>query len=269
MSDDPVRHLERPGGTIAYRRVGAGPALLLLHATLSSSRQLRTLAARLGQHFSVISVDRRGSGDSTDAAPRPPRPIDVATHLDDLAAIAASENLRSAVVVGHSYGGCVALELASRRPELVSAVVAYEPPYGAVAALGVREHMADIGRRTLAAAEHQDLAAAALVFMAGVSGEAAVTALSTAARERIGRAGTGAVADATLLGMDPNGLASIDRPVLVATGEASAALYAEIAAELCRRIPGASRQRIVGADHMAPIVAPDTIAGVVVDLVGR
>lgn len=263
MTDDAVRYLERPGGRIGYRRVGSGPPLLLLHATLSSSRQLRPLATRLAQRFSVISVDRRGSGDSADAAPQPPGPIDVSVHLADLAAIAEVEALAPGVVVGHSYGGCVALELAARHPTLVRAVVAYEPPYGPAAPDDAREHMAAIGRRTLRAAEAGDLAAAALVFMEGVSGADAVAALSPAVRERIGRAGTGVVADATLLGMDPTGPDAISSPVLIATGDASMPLYEDIARELVGRIPDARHRRIEGASHMAPITIPDVIAAVV------
>lgn len=191
-----------------------------------------------------------------------PRPIsiDVAVHVADLANILEAGHVLPAAIVGHSYGGCVALELAARRPELVSAVFAYEPPYGPVAPAEAQAGMAEVARQTLEARDRDDLEGAALAFMAGVSGADAVAALRPAARARIGRAGQGAVADATLLGMDPDGLERISSPVRIATGGASAPLYAAIAEALAARIPGADHERLEGMDHMAPVLRPEVVA---------
>jgi pimeloyl-ACP methyl ester carboxylesterase len=247
--------------TIHHQRTGDGPPLLLLHATLSSSRQLRPLASLLARRFSVVIADRRGSGQRL--VDGPAMPIAVASHIDDLVALARHCGLGPAVVVGHSYGGCVALELASRRPEFVAAVFAYEPPYGPLAPAGAQEHMAQVASRTLAAAADGDLAAAALAFMEGVSGAAAVAALSPAARARIGRAGQGAVADATLSGMRPDGLGAISCPTRIVCGDASDPLYPAIAEALVARIPAASQGRLEGLDHMAPVLQPEAIAAAI------
>ncbi len=244
--------------TIHYQRAGQGSALLLLHATLSSSRQLRVLAGTLAERFTVVSVDRRGSGRS--ATDGPAVPIDVATHLRDLLTILHAEGLGPAIVVGHSYGGCVALELAARHRGVVAAVFAYEPPYGPLAPRRAQDHMAQVARETLAAEARGDRAGAALAFMVGVSGADAVAALSPAARANIGRAGQGAVADATLLGMNADGLAAIVAPVRIVSGDASDPLYADIAEALVGRIRGADHHRLEGHDHLAPILQPDVIA---------
>jgi len=250
--------------TLLYReRRGDGPPLLLLHATLFNARHVRALATKLAKRFMVVSVDRRGSGQS--ATEGPAAPIDVAAHVEDLAQIVAAESFGPVAVVGHSYGGCLALELAARHPELVRSVFAYEPPYAQVASAEVREGMAKVGRQTIAARDRDGLGAAALTFMAGVSGTAAVAALSPGARARIERAGQGAVADATLLGMDPDGLKHISCPVRITTGDASAPTYAEIAEALAARIPGASHERLPGLDHMAPVLRPDAIAAVILE----
>ena len=242
-----------------YReRRGAGPPLLLLHATLSSSRQLRGLATQLAHGYTVVAVDRRGSAASMVEGPA--EPIDVAVHVADLAAVMAEEGLDRPVVVGHSYGGCVALELAAREPGLVRAVFAYEPPYGPAAPPAVAAAMAAIGQRTLDARDRRGLGAAALTFMAAVSGPAAVAALSDAARARVEGAGQGAVADATLRGMDLDGLSRITCPVRIATGGASQGLYESIAAGLVERIATADHVRLVGLDHMAPVLRPAAVA---------
>ena len=242
-------------------RQGHGPPVLLLHSTLSSSRQLRPLATRLASGFTVLSVDRRGSGDSL--VDGPAEPVGVTTHIEDLAAVLSDERLGPVAAVGHSFGGCVAIELASHRPDLVSAVFAYEPPYAPVASPAVRQGMAEVGRLTLAAHDEGGLAAAALAFMEGVSGPAAVQALSPSARARVERAGQGAVADATLSGMDPAALDRIGCPVRIATGGASSPVYVEIADALASRIPGADHQRLPGLEHMAPVLRPDVVAGAI------
>jgi pimeloyl-ACP methyl ester carboxylesterase len=246
---------------VHYTRIGEGLPLLLLHATLSSSRQMRSLAARLAERHTVVSVDRRGSGRST--TDERAEPIDAAVHVADLVEIAERERLERPAVVGHSYGGCIALELAAQHPALVRAVFAYEPPYATVASADVQAGIAAVGRRTLAARDRGDLAEAALTFMEGVAGADAVAALSPAARARVGRAGQGAVADATLSGMDAAGLARITCPVRIATGGASHSLYVDVAEGLVARIEGADHVRLDGLDHMAPLLRPDAMAAAI------
>lgn len=250
--------------SLHYERHGSGPAILLLHATLSSSRQLRSLATRLAERHTVVSVDRRGSGQSgTDGTAEP---IPASVHVDDLAEIIDIEGLQPVAAVGHSYGGCIALELAAHRPELVSAVFAYEPPYALVASKRTRAAMAEVGRRTLAARDSGGLGAAALAFMESVSGAEAVAALSPSARVRVERAGQAAVADATLAGMDPDALDHIGCPVRIATGGAPP--YPEIAEALVARIPDARHARLAGLDHMAPVLRPDAVAAAIEDFIG-
>ncbi len=246
---------------VYYERIGEGPPLFLLHATLSASRQLRALAARLAERYTVVSVDRRGSGRS--ATDGPVEPIAASVHVADLVGVAEREGLERPAVVGHSYGGCIALELAAGHPQLVRAVFAYEPPYATVASAEVQAGIAEVGRRTLAARDRGDLAGAALTFMEGVAGAQAVAALSPAARARVGRAGQGAVADATLSGMDPDRLAHVTCPVWVAIGGASGPWYGEIADGLVERIDGAEQVRLDGLDHMAPVLRPDAVAAAV------
>jgi pimeloyl-ACP methyl ester carboxylesterase len=218
------------------------------------------LADRLASVHTVISVDRRGSGESQLPEGRRLVPIEVDVHVADLLAIIEHEGLDTPVVAGHSYGGCLALELAARHPQAVSGLWAYEPPYFPVASPASQAAMADIGRRTLEAYDEDGPEAAAEAFVAGVSGEDAVAALTPLARRRIGGAGPGAVADATLSGMDPAHLEDIDCPVTIATGTDSHPVYVEIAVGLSERIRSAHIERLKGMGHMAPIVRPDVIA---------
>jgi len=250
----------RPRASVVYQVSETGPPLVLLHATLSSSRQLRPLADQLAVRFSVLGIDRRGSGAGAGLGREPAAAVDVAVHVDDLVAILDTMQLGPCIVVGHSYGGCLGLELAARHPERARSVWAYEPPYAPLAPPDVRERLAEVGRRTREAGEQGDGAAAAEAFFESVAGPGALATLSPVARERIRSQGGAAIAESTLRGLEASGLAGISCPVRIATGTSSAPWYVPIADALVERIPGAVHERIERADHGAPLTDPAAIA---------
>ena len=257
------RRLDRPGAVIAWRRLGSGRPLVLLHATLSSSDQLRPLVELLARSFTVLAIDRRASGRSRLPASAAPAPIDVAVHVEDAAAVIAAEGVGPALVVGHSYGACVALELAARRPGLVTGVWAYEPPFAPVGGPRLRALLAELGRRTAEAQARGGPAAAAETFLELVIGREAFAALSPAALARARAAGAAAVADGALLGLDAGGLGRIACPVALAVGSASHPLYAELAEGLRARLPPAAAAALItlaGVGHGAPITHPALVA---------
>ena len=251
------------GRFIAFQQVGHGPVpLLLLHGTLSTSRQLNGLARALADagELTVISVDRRGSGLSRLEAPGP---VDVATHVADLAAVLDALGLNEAIIVGISFGGVVALEAAARLPDRVLAVIAYEPPYGPVADAITQRAFKRVSDDTAAAFKTAGGPAAAEAFLRGVGGERSWDGLSDRSRTALAREGAGAVVDSALLGLDPVGLESIHSPVTIVTGDASEPVYRPIAASLVARIPGARHVRLPGARHTSPITDPHPFAAVV------
>lgn len=98
------------------------PTVLLLHSSGSSPRQWDALAAMLAPRFRVHAVAFHGHGD------RPPTRDQPRTLADDaelvLPLLAGTDGVH---VVGHSYGGAVALHLATMHGAAVRSVVAYEP----------------------------------------------------------------------------------------------------------------------------------------------
>lgn len=100
--------------------VSAGPPFLLVHGLASNARTWDGVAARLASAGrEVVAIDLRGHGRST----KPDDGYDPGTVAGDLAAAIGELRLHRPVVAGQSWGGNVVLELASRAPELVGAVV--------------------------------------------------------------------------------------------------------------------------------------------------
>lgn len=106
------------GAELATKAFGAeapgAPEVWILHGILGSLRNWRMPARRLASArpaWRVVAVDLRNHGDS----PAIPGDASIEAVVDDLAALAAARGAGPAVVVGHSYGGKVALAC-GRRP---------------------------------------------------------------------------------------------------------------------------------------------------------
>lgn len=96
----------------------AAPALVLLHGLASNARIWDLAAPTLARRFRVIAVDQRGHGLSD----RPAAGYGFREVTDDLKALIESLELERPVVVGHSWGGNVALQLAADHPALVRGI---------------------------------------------------------------------------------------------------------------------------------------------------
>ena len=258
--------LPRPDGTaIGWRSTGTGPAaLVLLHGTLSTAAQLDRLAAALAAsgRLAVHAVDRRASGTSRVAAPGP---IDAGVHVADLVAVLDHLGLETVALVGLSYGGAIALELAARHPDRVGAVVAWEPPYGPLADAVTQRRFAALAEATRAAHRAGGAPAAAETFLRAVAGDGAWDRLPERGRTWLGAQGDGALADAALSGLDPVGLARIRAPTTLLTGGASEPFYAPIARAVTARVPGARCIELDGLGHASPITDPVRVAAAIRD----
>jgi pimeloyl-ACP methyl ester carboxylesterase len=103
---------------LAHLRVGppdAARTAFVLHGILGSGRNLRTLALRLCAavpDLQCVLPDLRHHGDSQGLPP----PDTLAACVDDLERLAAQLGLQPWAVIGHSFGGKVALTWARRAP---------------------------------------------------------------------------------------------------------------------------------------------------------
>ena len=98
---------------------GSGPAVVMIHG-LGGQMQNFARVIPLLQDYRVIAIDRAGAGRSQPAAPGEST---LAMQAALVAEVMEARGVGSAVIVGHSLGGAVALQLAADRPDLVSGVV--------------------------------------------------------------------------------------------------------------------------------------------------
>ena len=106
------------------RQAGAGPTVVCLHSNASSSTQWRGLMDLLSPAWTVAAPDSYGSGKSPDWPSAHTITLDDEVRLVQHLVQGAPDR---PVLVGHSYGGAVALMAALRHPHKVRALVLYEP----------------------------------------------------------------------------------------------------------------------------------------------
>ena len=109
------------GHRVAYRVAGdpALPVLLLVHGLTSSSATWEPVMASLGEHAHVIAVDLPGHG----ASDKPRGDYSLGAFATVLRDLLEKLGHTSATIVGHSFGGGVALQLAYQFPEYAERIV--------------------------------------------------------------------------------------------------------------------------------------------------
>ena len=91
---------------------GSGQPIVLLHGLASTCHIWDLVAPILAEDFSVVALDQRGHGDSA----KPDHGYDFATVSNDLLGLIQARDIRRPIVVGHSWGGDVALEFGVANP---------------------------------------------------------------------------------------------------------------------------------------------------------
>ena len=255
---DTVRSAD--GTVIAYDLAGAGPALIV---SVGAFCTRHTFAAppELRQHFTVVTYDRRGRGDSGDTEPFAPE-----REYEDLAAVAAAAGPEPPLVFGHSSGAAIALRAAAAGMPL-AAVAAYEAPFRNEdtprPAVDPAAHIRDLvraGRREEAVrfwmADVVRLPADLVAQALGAPWAKAMEALTPTLPYDLAVAGGG---------VPTAELAKITAPVLVLGGANSAEWFRRSVAAQAAAIPGARLQMIDGYDHNAP---PEVITPILTEFFG-
>jgi pimeloyl-ACP methyl ester carboxylesterase len=119
-----TEYLELEGVLVRYNVMGGGPAVVLVHGWLTSSRLWEQLAGRLAQRFTVYTLDLSGFGESD----KPLAGYGVRNGSRLLYAFCAHFGLTRANVIGHDLGGAMAVKLAADHPDMVGRLVIVSTP---------------------------------------------------------------------------------------------------------------------------------------------
>lgn len=127
-----------------------GPEILALHGLTGHGRRWEALAREHLPDARIIAPDLRGHGRS----PWTP-PWSIESHVTDLLGVLDAEATGPVLLVGHSYGGALALHLAARAPERVRGLVLLDPAIGLPA-----EWMREVADLTVRFPDYTDAAEA-------------------------------------------------------------------------------------------------------------
>jgi pimeloyl-ACP methyl ester carboxylesterase len=112
------------GIELYYEEHGSGSTILCIHGTSSSALAWVSAIPTLAELGRVVAYDRRGCHRSE--RPQPYETTTTQEHTDDARALLRALDAAPAVVIGRSYGGNIALDLAMRYPECVRATALLE-----------------------------------------------------------------------------------------------------------------------------------------------
>lgn len=114
------------GVSLAYREHGTGDPVVFVHGSASDLRTWERQVPAIGERFRAVAYSRRYARPNDDIE----EGLDdqMLPHVDDLVAFLQSIEVEAAHLVGHSWGGFIALLTAIRHPEVVGSLVLMEPP---------------------------------------------------------------------------------------------------------------------------------------------
>jgi len=256
-------------------KTGVKPTVIALHCSGATRSAWRQLERDLGHCFTLIVPDLIGSGG--------------AAHWAGAHAFRLSDEAKNVVrlidaangpvhLVGHSYGGAVALQAAIERPTQVASMTLYEPmalhvlktigPDGKVALKEITAVAGDISLFVLSG----DYNAAAKRFFECWNGEGSWSAMRPEVRDDLVRYIPKVCLEFSAVLNERTPLAAYRRlnfPALLLQGERAPDLTQLVARQLARAMRFASLQTVYGAGHMGPFSHATAVSAMMADWIAR
>lgn len=242
----------------------AGLPTVLAHCFLGHGGGWKRLLQVLKTPLDAVAFDLPGHGRSA------PWDRTGDLHTFATAGLAAQIGPAPALLIGHSFGGTLALRQALEAPQTVRALVLIEPVLFAAAA-GTPEFTdyAAAEQPLRAAFQRGDPAEAARVFFALNGDEEGWAAMPEAAREVMIRqmamieATHSIIMDDSAGLLEPGRMEAFGKPVLMLAGAMSPPIFRAAARAVAERLPQAVFASVPGAGHMAPITHPAETAALI------
>ena len=246
------------------RAAGRGPTVICLHSNASHGGQWRPLMDRLADRFHVVAVDGYGAGKSPEWTS--PRPLTMADEVELLRPVLATAGT-PAWLVGHSYGGAVALKAALLHPGRFAGLVVYEPTFfqlvqqrspppndvdGIVAAVAA----------AAACLARDDRDGAARCFIDFWMGAGAWDRMSDERKPAMADSVRNVQRWADTIMAEPTTLAdlrALDLPVLLLAGERSPRSSLSVIELLLTALPQVQLVTFPSLGHMAPVTHPEQV----------
>jgi pimeloyl-ACP methyl ester carboxylesterase len=261
-----VRRVVLGNDWLAVHERGEGEPVVLLHSGGFSARQWRKLGDALSNTHRVLAPDLLGYGASS------PWPVGAPFHLrQDLAALEAMLDSvpAPAHLVGHSYGGLLALKLALSRPRQVRSLALFEP-----VAFAVLDEPSDADARASIHLVQHDYRAGAEgaddawlgAFVDWWNGPGAWTSLAEDARASFRAVGWKVFQEVLSIGADATPratFATIGAPTLLLSGERTPATERRVVEKLAATLPHAELKVFAEMGHMGPITHAAIVNGAI------
>ena len=264
-SSDDRTSVALDGARLAVHESGRGTPVVALHCSLGTGVQWSGLGEQIGSEFKLFAPDFHGCG-ASDAWPGR-RPLRLADEAAVVTALAdrAGEPVH---LIGHSYGGAVALHAALACPARIASLTLFEPVAFSLLRQGdagdrhLFAEIAQVSDAVLQALASGDTQAGARRFVDYWSGPGSFAGLSErrqaglAARiSRVAMDFWAALAEP----WDLRELRQLSVPVLLLDGDRSPSPTRRICDVLQAALPTASLVSIPKAGHMAPLTAADEV----------
>ena len=243
-----------------------GPApIVALHSSGASGRQWDAYRALLPAATQLLTPALAGY--ETEAAWPNGSPVTLQAEARRLLPLLVAQG-RPVHLVGHSYGGAVALQTALLWPEHVRSLTLYEPVlfhllFADAQSTELGQQVTSVGRRIALLALSGRNEEAAALFVGYWSGDAAWARLPMARRLAVMARMSKVRAEFEALfaaRFEVGPLAATRIPVRLVGGTRSPAPAQRVTELLARQLPQAERITIEGAVHMSPVTDPETLA---------
>lgn len=109
------------GAKVVYSQLGSGETVVLLHGFLEERSMWSQFANSLSNDFNILTIDLLGQGETDSLG----YVHSISAQAKAVKAVLQKEGIESCLIVGHSMGGYIALELAHQQPEMVMGLILF------------------------------------------------------------------------------------------------------------------------------------------------